>query len=184
MTGSSSLAGRPDLTTERLLLRRPYDGDADAIVAIVGDWEVARRLARVPHPYGAEDARFFLDMVVPAEWVWAVTWKGSPELIGVIGLTPGDARDTAELGYWLSPQQWSKGIITEAASAVLAFGFGKLQLRAVTSGHFEENLASGKVLQKLGFEVTGRSMSPCLAAGGEVPAIRMLLERPAWRLDE
>ncbi|MEG8054909.1 GNAT family N-acetyltransferase [Sphingomonas aerolata] len=117
-----SLGNRPDLATERLSLRRPNDRDVDAIVGVVGNWEVARRLARVPHPYGPADARFFLDHVIPAEWVWAVTLLGSDTLLGVIGLTPEEGADAAELGYWLSPAHWGSGITTEAARAVVAFG--------------------------------------------------------------
>lgn len=107
-----SLSNRPDLDTERLSLRRPDDRDVDSIVAVVGDWEVARRLARVPHPYGLSDARFFLAHVVPAEWVWAITLRGCDTLVGVIGLTPEDGAGSAELGYWLSPGHWGSGIAT------------------------------------------------------------------------
>lgn len=48
MKDGLSLSQRPTLVTERLSLRRPCDDDVDAIVSIVGDWEVASRLARVP----------------------------------------------------------------------------------------------------------------------------------------
>lgn len=173
-----SLSSRPDLATERLSLRRPNDCDVDAIVGVVGDWEVARRLARVPHPYGPADARFFLDYVVPSEWVWAVTLRGSDTLLGAIGLTPEEGVDAAELGYWLSPAHWGNGITTEAARAVVAFGFEKLGLPVLTSGYFEDNPPSGRVLRKLGFVETGRIMRPCLAAGGEVSSITMELVRP------
>ncbi len=98
MNTGLSLGNRPDLATERLSLRRPDDRDIDAIVDVVGNWEVARRLARVPHPYGPADARFFLDHVVPAEWVWAVTLRGADTLLGAIGLTPEEGADAAELG--------------------------------------------------------------------------------------
>jgi RimJ/RimL family protein N-acetyltransferase len=124
MNDRPSLNDRPKLVTERLSLRPPEDGDVDAIVSIVGHWNVARRLARVPHPYGPADARFFLEQVVPAEWVWAVTLGGSDRLVGAIGLTPEESADTAELGYWLSPPHWGQGISTEAARAVVSFGFG------------------------------------------------------------
>ena len=110
MNTDLSLGNRPDLATERLSLRRPNDRDVDAIVGVVGDWEVARRLARVPHPYGPADARFFLDYVVPAEWVWAVTLRGSDTLLGAIGLTPEEGADAAELGYWLSSTHWGSGV--------------------------------------------------------------------------
>ena len=167
------LSERPDLATKRLVLRRPSHGDVDAIVDTVGRWEVARRLARVPHPYGPADARIFLDHVVPAEWVWAITRQGSTTLVGVVGLTPAADANSAELGYWLSPDHWGQGIATEAAGAVVTFGFEALGHPVLTSGYFEDNPASGRVLRKLRFIETGRRMWPCLAAGAEVPTIRM-----------
>lgn len=148
---------RPVITTDRLLLRRPHERDADAIVAIVGDWEVAHRLTRVPHPYGASDAAFFIEQVVPGEWVWAITLRGSDHLIGAVGLTPEDGVTIAELGYWLAPAHWGREFITEAATAVVAFGFETLGLPAIMSGFFEENPASGRVLEKLGFVAIGRT---------------------------
>lgn len=178
MLNASSLSERPELVTDRLLLRRPKDGDVDAIVSIVGEWEVARRLARVPHPYGPADAVFFLEQVVPAEWVWAITLKGSDKLVGVVGLTPDESEGTAELGYWLSTAQWGRGIATEAGKAALSYGFEILGLPYITSGFFEENPASGRVLEKLGFVETGRAMRPCLAAGSEVPSVEVRLPRP------
>jgi RimJ/RimL family protein N-acetyltransferase len=149
-------------------------------VRIVGDWEIARRLARVPHPYSSADALFFLEQIVPAEWVWAITLRGSDELSGAIGLTPEDGALTAELGYWLSSSQWSCGITTEAARAVISFGFDRLGLPFLTSGYFEDNPASGRVLEKLGFSESGRAMRPCLAAGSEVPSVRMELPRSVY----
>lgn len=160
------------------MLRRPNGGDLGAIVSIVGDWEVARRLARVPHPYGTTDAKFFLEKVVPSEWVWAITLLGSDALIGAIGLTPEEDADTAELGYWLSRNHWGQGIATEAARAVVSYGFDKLNLPYITSGYFEENPASGRVLEKLGFAATGFSRRPCLAVGTDVPSVEMCLPKP------
>lgn len=171
-----SLDSRPNLDTIRLSLRRPAERDIEAIVSIVGDWDVARRLARVPHPYGPDDARFFLERVVPAEWVCAITLRDEDRLIGAVGLTPEKDADTAELGYWLCPAHWGQGIATEAARAVVAFGFERLGLERLTSGYFEDNPASGRVLAKLGFVETGRVLRPCMAVGGDVPSVRMVLE--------
>src|SRR5690348_17754432 len=94
-----STKDRPVLETDRLLLRRPDRRDSESIMAIAGDWEVARRLARIPHPYEKADAEFFIDVIVPNEWVWAITWRSSGPLIGMVGLSPGTERDVAELGY-------------------------------------------------------------------------------------
>lgn len=157
------------------MLRRPGNGDEDAIIQIVGDWEVASRLARVPHPYGKADAEFFLQHVVPNEWVWALVPHGSSDLIGVVGLTPIDDPGTAELGYWLSPAYWGKGVMTEAAREVIAYAFEALELTCITSGFFELNKASGRVLSKLGFAETGRSVRPCLAKQSDEPSIDVQL---------
>lgn len=169
------LPDRPRLVTPRLVLRHPEHRDADAIVAAIGDRDVARRLARVPHPYGPGDAAFFLNRIVPHEWVWAITRSHDDTLIGAVGLTPSETTDVAELGYWLGRSHWGSGIATEAAQAVLAFGFGALALRTITSGYFLSNPASGRVLEKLGFVETGPAMRPCLAEGGDVPSMEVRL---------
>src|SRR3954470_14496709 len=62
--------------TTRLVMRRPIESDMPPIIEHANDWEVARRLGRLPHPYGIVDARFFLDEVVPNELVWAITLRG------------------------------------------------------------------------------------------------------------
>lgn len=167
---------RPLLETERLLLRRPVAGDVAAIVAAVGDADVARRLSRIPHPYGPDDARFFLDMVVPGEWVWAITRRGDDRMIGAVGLTPEGT--VAELGYWLARDAWRAGIATEAAQAVVRHGFAALGLPVLLSGYFTDNPASGAVLRKLGFVETGQATRPCLMLGRDVPSIEMRLTRP------
>jgi len=169
------LPDRPLLVTARLVLRHPQHRDTDAIVAAIGDRDVARRLARVPHPYGPEDAAFFLDRIVPHEWVWAITRKHDDTLIGAIGLTPSPTPDVAELGYWLGRPHWGSGLATEAARAVIAFGVDTLALRTITSGYFLSNPASGRVPEKLGFIETGPAMRPCLVEGGDVPSMEVRL---------
>jgi RimJ/RimL family protein N-acetyltransferase len=161
---------RPALTTERLRLRRPDGGDAASILAIVGDIEVSRYLARVPHPYTADDAAFFLNQIVPNEWVWAITLQGDDELIGMVGLTPEEGGQTAELGYWLAKPYWGQGIASEAARRVIKFGFAELGLPCITSGFFTGNPASGAVLLKLGFVEQGETMRSHLAAGKDMAA--------------
>jgi RimJ/RimL family protein N-acetyltransferase len=179
MIDRSSLADRPRLTTCNLVLRRPDENDMEAIIDAVGNWEVARRLARVPHPYGEADARFFLEQIVPNEWTWAITLAGSDRLVGAVGLTPDESGETAELGYWLAQSCWGGGIATAAARAVVSFGFDNLRLSMINAGYFAENPTSGRVLRKLGFVETGRSTRPCLAMDRCLPAVEMRLE-PGW----
>ncbi len=177
MTTSPTLGHAPTIVTDRLILRHPVERDLPAIAAICGDWNVARRLARVPHPYGIDNARFFLDHVVPNEWVWALTQPHADALFGTIGLLPDDRGDAAELGYWIAPDAWGQGFATEAATAIVRFAFDTLGLSHLTSGHAVDNPASGRVLTKLGFRETGRQMQPCLAMGTGILSVRMILHR-------
>ena len=175
MTGyQDALADRPILHTDRLLLRRPDERDIPAIVDIAGDWEVARRLARMPHPYTISNARFFLGVVVPSELVWSIVWHASVRVLGIIGLAPKEGSPpTAELGYYVAQAEWGKGIATKAGAQVVAFGaelFGRQQL---TSGYFADNPASGRVLEKLGFKPVGTADRPCLTEGNFKPTIEM-----------
>lgn len=180
MADPTRLAGeRPVLTTERLVLRRPREEDIPAIIAIAGDLRVSRQLARVPHPYGEADARFFLDEIVPRELVWALTLRSSDTFVGTAGLSVTDDQDTAELGYYLAPPHWGFGLATEAARAIIEYGFAIAGFVAVTAGHFEENPASGRVLRKLGFVETGRGERPCLATGTTAMSIEMRLDAPS-----
>ena len=170
MTTIANFDLRPVLTTKRLRLRRPAHSDAASIAAIVGDIDVSRYLARVPHPYTADDAAFFLNQIAPNEWVWAITMREDDELIGMVGLTPEEGGQTAELGYWLAKQYWGQGIASEAARRVVEFGFADLGLPCITSGFFTGNPASGAVLFKLGFTEQGETMRSHLAAGKDMAA--------------
>jgi RimJ/RimL family protein N-acetyltransferase len=151
------------LDTARLHLRQPAKQDADAIIAIASDWEVARRLARLPHPYTDADVRFFFDHVVPNEPTWAILWRQTGHLIGMIGLSPAPDGRSAELGYYIARDHWGRGVATEAARAICEVGFKSFDYSKLTSGYHADNPASGRVLAKLGFTIVGTSSRPCLA---------------------
>lgn len=76
--------------------------------------------------------------------------------IGLIGLhNPLDQFKNAELWFKLHPMYWGKGYITEAASALLNFGFNNLFLHRIEAGVATENIASIKVLEKIGMQREG-----------------------------
>ncbi len=165
------------LDTARLHLRPPTAVDTDAIVAIANDWEVLRQTGRMPHPYTAADARFFLDQVVPNEPTWAITWKQTASLIGIIGLVPSPDGQSAELGYYLGRHHWGQGVATEAARAVIEVAFRSFGYRKLMAGYFADNVTSGRVLEKLGFVVVGRSNHACRAEGRSKPSIDLQLSQ-------
>src|SRR5271156_4313527 len=169
---SMPLAIKP-LDTGRLHLRPPVERDADAIISIVGDWEVARRLARVPHPYTDADLRFFFSRVVPHEPTWAILWCETSRLIGMMGLAPAPDGRSAELGYYIARDHWGRGVATEAARAITRVGIESLGYLKLTAGYHADNPASGRVLAKLGFTIVGSSSRPCLAEGKDKSSVEV-----------
>ncbi|MCB1500600.1 MAG: GNAT family N-acetyltransferase [Bauldia sp.] len=168
----------PDIriATERLLLRSVATADADAIVAGIGDFEVSRMLARVPHPYRHSDALTFIAATRAARGEdIALTVLADGVVIGGLGLT--GVRTAREFGYWFAKPAWGKGYATEAGRAFLAWLFADAGVDIVRSGVFHDNPASLNVQRKLGFETIGTHMVRCLARGHDVEHIDTLLTR-------
>jgi RimJ/RimL family protein N-acetyltransferase len=129
-------------------------------------------MTRLPHPYGVEDALFFLREIAPTEVAWAETSERDSVLLGIAGLVPHEG-GSVELGYWLGRAHWGNGVATEAAGAIVRYADDVFGLDVIISGCFSDNLASASVLRKLGFVETGRSTRACLALGLELPFIDM-----------
>lgn len=171
-----ALSNRNILFTPRFILRTPNDQDIPAIIKIAGDWEVAKCLTGVPHPYTTSDARFFLDVVVPSSLVWVVTERSNGDVVAVIGLTLESPKsDVVLFGYYVAREHWGRGIATEAGAVVLAYGIGLVGKAALASSFFVGNAASCRVLEKLGFVSSGDFMQRCLAADEWMPSVKMLL---------
>ena len=158
--------------TPRLLLRPGFPEDAPALAAAIGDEQLVRTLGRVPWPYSLADAQAFLaapkDPLLPSFLITERT-ASAPLLVGGCGLHRRQS-GTVELGYWIAREHWGRGIATEAATAVIDIA-RILRLPALDAGHFLDNPASGRVLEKLGFRSTG-VIAPrfCLAREEDVPA--------------
>lgn len=152
--------------TERLLLRPGWAEDASALAAAIAHEDVAFKLARLPWPYSLADAQSYLARERrpdEADCLIFLRTSEAPRLIGGVGLAERDSE--VELGYWIVPSHWGQGYATEAARAVVAYAQETLQLERLVSGYFADNPASGRVLDKLGFRVTGSEGRHCLAAG-------------------
>ncbi|HKJ60922.1 MAG TPA: GNAT family N-acetyltransferase [Hyphomicrobiales bacterium] len=164
------------LTTERLQLRTVRADDAGDIIRLANDFEVARRLARMPHPYGEGDAQHFIKTILPNEAVWALVRQEDGVFMGVVGLMTKSEEDAATIGYWLGRDYWGQGYMTEAATAVARFAFETLKLPYLRSGHLADNAASASVLAKLGFVPVGKSRNFCLALNAEVDHVDLRLD--------
>lgn len=90
-----------------------------------------------------------------AAYFMGIRNKVTAELMGSVSLSFTPAFERAELGFWLGLPYWGRGIVTEAAEAMLRFGFYELDLHRINSQHLSHNPASGKVMQKLGMKYEG-----------------------------
>lgn len=149
----------PELLTQRLLLRDFRREDIPDIVRLAGAREVAATTLRIPHPYTEADAEEFLKRRQERAfgYSFAITLRVSGELCGGVGLHPDPAHPRAELGYWIGVPYWGNGYATEAARAVVDFGFRELKLQRIFAHHFEGNPASARVLEKIGMKHEGCS---------------------------
>jgi RimJ/RimL family protein N-acetyltransferase len=150
----------PRLTTRRLLLRAFATEDADRVRELAGDSRIADTTLNVPHPYEAGMAQHWiasLESLCAAgeQATFAVCLGDSGELIGAMSLRIDADLAQANLGYWVGHPYWNQGYGTEAASAVVGFGFTKLQLHRIHAAHLARNPASGRVMQKLGMQQEG-----------------------------
>ncbi len=146
----------PSIDTERLVLRELHADDARAVAQRAGDRKVARYLIAVPSPYPLGLASRWITSRI-AWWpqgrgvTLAVARREQPaELLGTVSLRRFVRDRRAELGYWLGADVWGHGFATEAAGALVDFGFAELGLARIYAHVLEGNDASCRVLDKLG----------------------------------
>lgn len=166
--------------TPRLLLRPGFPEDAPALAGAIADEAIVRNLATAPWPYRMRDAEAFLakprDPVLPSFLIFERT-GGAPRLVGSCGLGRRPSR-AVELGYWIARACWGRGFATEAGRALIDIARA-LGLRQLEASHFIDNVASARVLDKLGFESTGIVAPRMNCARGEEVSARLMRLRLA-----
>lgn len=148
------------METERLLLRRFTLEDAPRVAEICNTEEVYRGTLALPHPYTVESAVWWIEQqdgyfATDHYYDYAITDKRTGELYGCMGMGPDMASKMGELGYWIDPAHWNKGIATEAAQAMIRYAFDELNFHKVNATYFTYNPASGRVMEKAGMEKEG-----------------------------
>jgi RimJ/RimL family protein N-acetyltransferase len=158
-----------------LLLRPGWVEDAPALYAAIADEGIVRNLASAPWPYSLADAEAFLrterDPALPAFLIFRRTGEET-ELAGSMGFGRRPDGKT-EFGYWIARPHWGKGYATEAGRAALAAARDSLRLSTIHAGHFLDNPASGRVLEKLGFRPTGEVAMRFSAGRGDSAPSRL-----------
>ncbi|MFD0916536.1 GNAT family N-acetyltransferase [Pseudahrensia aquimaris] len=163
------------IVTKRLTLRPPLEVDAEAINEQFQNTNITRNLTGVPHPYGLQDAIDWIDRSRnTADGLHYTIHR--QRLIGVVSARPVDGK--VELGAWMAEEEWDKGYVTEAARALLAVAFRRFDCDEIHSSALEDNAASLRVQEKLGFVEVGEDERPCPTRGpGTFPCKRTLLTR-------
>ena len=152
---------RPTIESARLVLRPFTLADAPAVQRLAGDREVAGNTLNIEHPYEDGMAEEWIDSLQAEHEAgtivnFAIVLRSDDSFIGAIGLLLNRAHQHAELGYWIGKPYWNHGYATEAARAVVKFGFDTVGLHRIFAGHYARNPASGQVLQKIGMTYEGR----------------------------
>jgi RimJ/RimL family protein N-acetyltransferase len=149
------------LRTDRLILRDLVESDWPAVHAYQSEPQYLRYYhwsQRTP-----EDVRLFVQRLIDfqqeqprTKFQLAITLPGADRLIGNCGIRmQATSMHQADIGYELAPEYWGCGYATEAARAMVAFGFEELRVHRVWASCLAENGASAHVLEKLGMQREG-----------------------------
>ena len=144
------------LETERLILRRWKESDAESLYEYAKDADIGLPAGWPPHK-SVEESLDIIRTVFCGPYCFAICEKDNNRAIGAIELKTKDRTDMTdkddecELGYWLGKQFWGRGYVPEAARELLRFGFQALGMTTVWCGFYEGNEKSKRVQGKLGF---------------------------------
>lgn len=146
----------PNLETRRLWLRQAIKEDAEAIFKIFSDPNVTRfhdlnTFTHLSKAIGVLERRA-RGFETGRGIRWGIAYKPNNYLIGSCGFTWNERANAAEVGYELASQFWRQGIMSEALYAILNYAFEIRKVQFVTAEIMLENLASRRLLEKLGFQ--------------------------------
>lgn len=151
----------PRVGSKRLLLRPYIAEDAAALAQFGGAAAIADTMLDWPHPFSAANARSTIAAQAASYQSgravsFVVERRGEPGLIGGVELSGLDGRHgRAELRFWVAEHEWGQGFATEAAGAVLRFGFGELGLHRVDAMHLVRCARARAVLRTIGMREEG-----------------------------
>lgn len=150
------------METNRILLRPWRESDAEALFKYASDPDVGPRAGWPPHR-DIEVSLEIIHTVFNNDTTWAIELKATGEAIGCIGYLPASgcpipAREGEPLvGYWVGKPYWNQGICTEALNLVVEHIRKATNIPSLICGHFVDNPASGRVMEKCGFVPTGET---------------------------
>ncbi len=146
------------LETERILLREFLPEDAPFLYELNADPEVLKYTGDVRFENPEAAAHFisnYNDYALHGMGRWACIQKSSSAFLGWCGLKRHVKSNEVDVGFRLLKKQWGRGFATEAAQSCLHYGFGYLQVEEIIGRAQKDNVASIRVLEKLGMKFNG-----------------------------
>ena len=144
------------LETQRLLLQQWGPGDWRRFKPVAQNPRVMKHIEH-GKPWSDERIESFVNeqiegMKKSGFCFWPLIYKENHELIGLCGLAPLEDTGEIEIGWWLLPEYWGKGLATEAAREVMKYGFETIGLKRIVAIAHPPNEESIRIMQKLGME--------------------------------
>ena len=144
--------------------------DAKDLAAALSNKKVQDNLRDgLPYPYTEQDGKEFISAMLSADEneTFAFAIMVDDKVVGSIGIfRQGNIHSqTAELGYYIAEEYWGKGIMTEAVKQICEYVFGDSDIIRIYAEPFAYNMASCRVLEKVGFQYEGTLRSNAVKNG-------------------
>ena len=178
------------METDRIILRPWRDSDAEVLYRWASDPDVGPRAGWAPHKSVEESLEIIRTVFNDAFHTWAIELKATGEAIGAMGYGPScecnlPVREGEPLiGYWVAKPYWNQGICTEALRLMLDHIRETTDIQSLISGHFVDNPASGRVMEKCGFVPTGETCidaNQYQGANRPIRVLRLEIKRMRYR---
>lgn len=165
--------------SKRLVMRSWQEDDAEQLYKMASETIVGARAGWPPHR-SVDESLEIIRTVFNNPSTWAITLKSTGSVVGAMGYGPSCDCALPRLngepivGYWVGKKYWGQGFCTEALAAMIEYVKENTNITSFISGHFIDNPASGRVMEKCGFIPTGETtVDESLYAGKNRP-IRIL----------
>jgi ribosomal-protein-alanine N-acetyltransferase len=176
----------PLLGTERLSLREIVPTDAAAIFAIRGDYEVTKFNSGAAYTHITQAQQLISGMAesyeAREELRWGITLKPDTTVIGMVGFNYWNRSDhRGSIGFDLNRAHWRKGIMREAVTAIIQFGFEQMRLNRIEADASIYNTASIALMLALGFRQEGVQREQYFEDGAYHDLVLFALLKRVWQ---
>lgn len=183
---TSTIHNFPVLETERLVLREIVHTDAKDLYRIFSDRETMQYWSCRPFTSVDQASKLIDSMAKQAQAGsaihWGITLRGDGRLIGKCGYNEWrKAHRRGDVSYIIAREYWGKGMVGEALSAVINYGFDHMNLHSIEAGVTPGNDGSTRMLERLGFHLEGHLRESFLVEDAFVDSLIYSLLRKEWQ---